>query len=288
FNKGEGVSALTMLKAIDGLTDSHFALNVHYLDRAGLKRFDGIQIYNVNALIQISEHLFDFIAGSLKAGKIAEEFKAHPLLLLGPDDGAFQYIKEAVAPLAKYIKEKYGVDVQVHHGYLDKTRISGTEVKMKSEILSDNGKPITGIPNLKDCWVFIIDDETSSGATLLTATYVLNKEVGVAWHRILTGVTHGKFAVGLKSFETGLTEDAIKQAIERNEEVKPQAEYIDTSKKRMPPRRFECTSSVGLPADFPEELRVSIGPNVAYFMKRVVGRNTGQQIMDISRSRTQL
>ena len=288
FNKGEGVSALTMLKAIDGLTDNHFALNVHYLDSTGLNRFDGIQIYNVNAFIQISEHLFDFIAGSLKAGDIAEEFKAHPLLLLGPDDGAFQYIKEAKVRLARYIREKYGINVQVRYGYLDKTRISGTEVKMKGEILSDKGKPITGIPDLKNCWVFIIDDETSSGSTLLTATYVLNQEVGVAWHRILTGVAHGKLAMGLKPFQAGLTEGDIKQAIERREEIKPQAEYVKTSKKHMPPRLFVCTSSVGLPDDFPEELSVSIGPNVAHFIKRVVGSNTGQQIMDASMSRTQL
>ena len=288
FNKGEGVSASTMLKAMDGLTDSHFALNVHYLNHTGINRFDGIQIYNVNAFIQISEHLFDFIAGSLKVGDIAEEFKAHPLLLLGPDDGAFQYIKEAKARLTRYIREKYGINVQVHYGYLDKTRISGTEVKMKGEVLSDDGKPITGIPDLKNCWVFIVDDETSSGGTLLTATYVLNKEVGVAWHRILTGVAHGKLAMGLKPFETGLTEDAIKQAIQRNEGIEPQPEYIKDSKKRMPPRLFVCTSSVHLPNDFPQELIVSIGPNIAHFVKRVVGRNVGQQIMDIARSGTGL
>jgi len=290
FNEGEGVSALTMLKAIDSLTDSHFALNVHYLDYTGLDsdRFDGIQIYNINAFIQISEHLFDFIAGSLKAGDIAKEFKKHPLLLLGPDDGAFQYIKEAKARLARYITEKYGINVQVHYGYLNKNRISGTEVEMKGGILSDGGEPITGIPDLKDCWVFIIDDETSSGGTLLTATYVLNEQFGVAWHRILTGVAHGKLAMGLEPFETGLTEDAIKQAIERNEEIKPQAEYVNTSKKRMPPRLFVCTSSVRLPDDFPENLRVSIGPNIAHFIKRVVGRNVGQQIIDTSISRTQL
>ena len=288
FNKGEGVSALTMLKAIDGLTDSHFALNVHYLDYTGFNRFDGIQIYNVNAFIQISEHLFDFIASSLEAVDIAKEFKAHPLLLLGPDDGAFQYIKEAKASLEKYIIAKYGINVEVYYGYLDKTRISGTEVKMKGEVLSDDGKPITGIPDLKNCWVFIVDDETSSGGTLLTATYVLNKEVGVAWHRILTGVAHGKLAMGLKPFETGLTEDAIKQAIQRNEGIEPQPEYIKDSKKRMPPRLFVCTSSVHLPNDFPQELIVSIGPNIAHFVKRVVGRNVGQQIMDIARSGTEL
>jgi len=292
FNKGEGISAMTMLKALDSLTDSHFGLNVHYLDRTGLASpFNGFKIYNVNAFVQVAEHQFDFIVKSLEGKNIEEEFRKHPLILLGPDDGAFQYVKEAKARLSRYIKEKYGLKVEVHYGYMDKIRISSTEVEINGNILSDGAKPIKGIADIKDCWALIIDDETSSGGTLLTATYVLNQEAGVAWHRILTGVVHGKLAMGLKPFRTGLTEYGIKQAIERGEDIKPDREFINTSKKRMPPRLFICTSSVALPDEFPNYLRVSIGPNIAHFIKfieRVVRRNIGNQVIDSARARTQI
>lgn len=272
FKSGEGVSAVTMLKMIDALVDNHMALNVHYGDNSGWVELGGYKLYNLNAFVQVAEKLFDVLVKQINQDNInlAEHLKAHPILLIGPDDGAFSYVGEASGVLKDYIQEHHGLGIDVYSGYLEKERISGTQVKIKGGIyfgLGEEKKIITtvgGVP-ISECWVFVLDDETSHGSTLLSATYVLVRELRVRWQRVFTGVVHGKLARGLEPFETGWSRERMKTAEE------PKANYINEEKRLMPPRLIVTSQSVTLLEGFPEEQTVGIGPLVSHAVKRIVG-----------------
>lgn len=276
FNPGEAVSALTMLKTLDALVDNHMALNVHYADKSGKVKFGKYELYNLNAFIQPAENLFNRIVQWAKEeGKsLADELNRHPMLLVGPDDGAFGYVQEAADVLKKYIKKKFGIDVEMHVGYTDKKRLSDTEVIITGKVLGQDGQPLAGVSDIKNCWVIILDDETAWGTTLLAVTYALVREAGIPWHRILAGVVHGKLARGIGPFITGHTEEEILKAIKDGREIAPTKKHIKEikGKGRMPPRLFVTTKSVALPREFPQAQSVSIGPIIAYAAKNIVGK----------------
>jgi hypothetical protein len=198
------------------------------------------------------------------------EFKEHPVLLVAPDDGAFGYVKEASGMLKSYIKDKYGKEMDVYSGYLDKKRLGGKKVVISGSVLEDEGKPLSSV-DVKDCWVFVLDDETSWGSTLLAANYALVRKSGAAWHRVLTGVVHGKLAQGMKPFYTGLEEEEILEAMNAGKNIEPRPEYINEAEELMPPRLFLCTRSVSLPEGFPEANSASIGPIIGFAVKRLIG-----------------
>jgi len=281
FNPGEAVSAETMLKTLDALVDNHMALNVHYADNSGKVEnksdpnafVNKYALYNLNAFVQLAENLFDRIA-VWSEGNLAEELNKHPLVLIGPDDGALGYAEEAAEVLKDYIQKKYNIEITVHVGYMDKKRISGKEVQVEGRVLGKDGNPIATVSNIKDCWVMILDDETSWGTTLLASTYALVRKAGVVWSRVLTGVVHGKLARGLEPFKTGYSEDDIIAAVKDGVAIEPKEEYINEIKKLMPPRFFVATKSITLPKDFPEDQSVSIGPIIAHAAKTFVGKNT--------------
>ena len=270
FNQGEGLSSVTMLKAVDSLLDYHMALNVHYADKSGFFVFDDYEIYNLNAFIQVAEGLFDTVVGWLGREGLSEKFKANPLLLVGPDDGALGYIREAAERLKISIKEEYGVDIDVHFGYMDKKRIGDKKVEISGSVLTEDGQPIS-VVDPKDCWVFVLDDETSWGSTLFAADYALVRKAGIPWHRVLTGVVHGKLAQGLEPFETGWKEQEILDTVKRGEDIEPKSEHIDESSEWMPPRLFMCTRTRSLSSDYPEEGSTSIGQIVGFAVKRLIG-----------------
>ncbi len=211
--------------------------------------------------------MLDWISKGLTKDEFIQEVAKHPLLLLGPDDGAFPYADEAVEPLTNYIKWKFGVDIKIYSGYLDKTRESGTKVTIPGYILGKNGKKIKTIKgiNVNECWTMVLDDETSHGSTLLAAVYALRRKIGFSWQRVLPGIVDGKLARGMKPFETGWNEEEIKIAKE------PKSEYINEKKELMAPRILFSTKAVALPSDFPQEQKVSIGPVVSYAVRRIQG-----------------
>jgi len=270
FNEGEGISSVTMLKAVDFLLDHHMALNVHYADKSGLFVFDGYEIYNLNAFIQVAEGLFDTVVGWLGRESLVENFKANPLLLVGPDDGALGYVKEAAERLKISIKEKYGIDIDVHFGYMDKIRLGGKKVKISGSVLTEKGQPIS-VVDPKDCWVFVLDDETSWGSTLFAADYALVRKAGVPWYRVLTGVVHAKLAQGLEPFKTGWKEQEILDAVKDGKDIEPKPEHIDESSEWMPPRLFMCTRTISLPLDHPDKSSTSVGQIVGFAVKRLIG-----------------
>lgn len=271
FSKGEGISAETMVRASDILLDYNMGLNIHYADQSGLFHIGGYNIHNLNSFIQVAENLFDIVVRWEGKDNIKTEFSKHPILLVGPDEGAFGYVKEARDQLEHYIKDNYGIKLPVHWGYMDKERLGGKKVKISPRILGVDDQPIKGVV-AKDCWVFVLDDETSWGTTLFASDYALVRKAGIPWHRVLAGVVHGKLAQGLKPFETGWTQDDIIKALEKGEAVEPKPEYINEKEELMPPRLFICTRSVSLPDGFPEENSVSLGPIVAFAIKRLIGQ----------------
>ncbi|MDD5254849.1 MAG: ribose-phosphate pyrophosphokinase-like domain-containing protein, partial [Candidatus Omnitrophica bacterium] len=284
FKAGESISALTILKVNDALIDNYFVLNIHYGKQSGFTVLPGYpyQIYNLNAFVQVAEGLFSWLEKRLDSfgpGALQKEFLLHPLFLLAPDDGAFEYVREAAQLLPAYIKDNYGLDVRVHCGYMDKVRTGPTTVTIPAYILDGRGNKVVevgGIP-VRECWVFIVDDETSSGGTLFTATYVLVRNMKFAWQRILTGVVHGKLARGLEPFKTGRSEEDISAAAVSGTAIEPSQEYVKEASGeqsgRMPPRLLASTMSVDLPASFPLAQKVSIGPLVSYAVKKIIGGN---------------
>ncbi len=274
FEAGEGVSAVTMSKITDALVDNHMALNIHYGKRSGWVQLEGYQLYNLNTFVQVAEKLVDVIAEWRSKDALAEEFQRHPILLISPDDGAFGYVQEAADLLPKYIKEKYNIDVEVHCGYMDKQRISATKVRIVPNVLGADGKPLRSVGDIKSCWAFVLDDETSQGSTILAATYALVRRLGIPWQRVLTGVVHGKLVRGLEPFETGWGKDQIKMATE------PKPTYINEDEGLMAPRLIVSTESLALSGDFPEEQKVSIGPIVGYAVKRIIGAEKNEKTED--------
>ncbi len=266
FKAGEAVSSNAMLKVIDAYADNHLALNVHYGKHSGWIEFQSHRLYNLNAFVQIAEKLFDKVADTVGADNLAAELAEHPLILVAPDDGASDYIAEATEVLHNYVKDKYGIDIQIDSGYLDKTRVSATEVKITGLILGKDKTMVRDPGELSGHWVFIIDDETSHGSTLLASTYFLVRKLGVSWKRILAGVVHGKLARGLRPFNTGLNEEELKIATE------PKPEFIDEEKGSMPPQLIAATQSVSLIPDFPEHWKVPISKIISFAVKHIVGK----------------
>ncbi|MEI6631703.1 MAG: 6-phosphofructokinase, partial [bacterium] len=310
FRLGEGISALTMLKIISALTDTYFAANIHYGNKSGFLGLPGypFRLYNMNAFVQLAENLFDFVveqvdaftiigklkkiqdkkvfgqAGAWVLGRIIyqlrkrymkAELKAHPLLVLAPDDGASEYVKEAAEVLEHYIKDNYGITVnmQRHFGYMDKVRTGSTSVEIPAYILSTSEEYLTRVDEVEinQCWVFLLDDETSWGTTLLSATYVLRRGMHFSWQRILSGPVHGKFANGLEPFRSGFSEEEISSAVRQGDDIEPKPEYVDETRKLMPPRIVVSTKSVAAALALPEKQQVSIGPLVSYAVKRIIG-----------------
>ncbi|MGD9014825.1 MAG: glycosyltransferase, partial [Candidatus Omnitrophota bacterium] len=293
FKPGQGISALAMLKAIDALVDNYFALNVHYGKQSGLVQLDSYpyKLYNLNAFVQVAEDLFEWLVNQINRS-LVEELGEHPLIVIAPDDGAFMYVREATLLLEDYIRENYGITINISCGYMDKKRKSPTEVEIPPYILDENNQKITKVngKDIKDCWVFIIDDETSSGGTLLAATYVLVRKMYLSWVRILTGVVHGKLVRGLDPFRTGHTYREITAAISSGRDIKPRPRYIDESRELMPPRLFITTKSVALPKSLRGKQRVSIGPLISHVVKDIIGfrgptRELVNVIVDNIRSR---
>ncbi|MBM3255711.1 MAG: hypothetical protein FJZ08_05360, partial [Candidatus Omnitrophica bacterium] len=180
--------------------------------------------------------------------------------------------------LEHYIQDNYGITVSMkgHSGYMDKVRTSSTSVNIPAYILSAPGEYLTrvGSMDINQCWVFLLDDETSWGTTNLSATYVLRMEMGFAWQRILSGVVHGKFAQGLEPFKSGLSEEEILAAIKEGTDLEPNPEYTNDQKKLMPTRLIVATKSVAKALALPEAQQVSIGPLISYAVKHVIGNTS--------------
>ena len=200
FKPGEGVTGYALLKVLNALSDYNIAINVHFGEKSGdvsLKDRSGGEeevVYNLNGFRYLARGVFDHILEDYSP----QELEGKTLCLLAPDDGSYNYVKEAVQDMKEYLVQK-GINMRVVAGYLNKTRISSQRVVVENNILGERGEELS-IP--KDAFFIILDDETSTGMTVKVATYHLVKALGFNWWHIYAGIVHGKFVEGMRRFFT--------------------------------------------------------------------------------------
>jgi len=148
FKSGEAISARAMVR--------HIEMNSDY--------FVGMDLHSENVL-----QWFNIPTKHLHATKpIAEWLKSKGVdMVISPDKGGYKR--------ARYVAQEMGVEFD----YLEKTRLSGTEVIIKPKNLDADGK-IVGI----------VDDIISTGGTIARAADQL-REQGAK--RIYAVCTHGLF-----------------------------------------------------------------------------------------------
>ncbi|MCM8797979.1 MAG: ribose-phosphate pyrophosphokinase-like domain-containing protein [Candidatus Omnitrophica bacterium] len=251
FTPGQGVTAHILLTALNHFLDHNFSVNAHYAERTG-PAFLGPEIwiekqglretiqtlypqgvYNLNGFVQVTEKLMEIV----KKEKGDEEFRHYPLLLISPDDGAFSYVKET----AEVLKTRYGIEATT--GYLNKIRISPTKVEISGPLLGEGGKSLNLSFPLSHYWIFILDDETSTGGTLKVGTYHLVKVLGADGNKIYSGVVHGKFP-------------------------KDKEKFYNLKEKELLPQIIIALDTLPLPEGIPY---ASCGPLISFAIKRILG-----------------
>lgn len=174
FNEGEPISARALARALSEGADQIFTVNIH--DPSVLSHFK-CPAENLTIAQEI--------------GKYILTMNLENPLVLAPDDGAWEFAK-GVASVGNWDCD-----------HLDKTRLSGSEVKMAPKHLDAKGR---------DC--IIVDDIIATGGSMATAAGML-KEQGASSVRA-AGV-HGVFASGgyVKLMQAGLADIASSDTIER-------------------------------------------------------------------------
>jgi ribose-phosphate pyrophosphokinase len=135
FTEGEALSAKTILKVIQELSDSITLVNCHFLNGGGEAVYNHIRFMNLDAIPLLVEYLRD---------------KVEKPVVIAPDKGSLGYAKAAAQSL----------DCDFNH--LSKKRISGSEVTIKPKELP-----------VKDHDVIILDDIMSTGGTIVEAVKVI-------------------------------------------------------------------------------------------------------------------
>jgi ribose-phosphate pyrophosphokinase len=148
FREGECVSAQALAELIEVKADRFVTVDPH------------------------KEHILGFFGVEAHAGtavpELASRLKAEGVdLVLAPDKGALDRAEGAAKQLG------------VNFDHLEKTRVSGTEVRMEPKNLDVAGQTVA-----------IIDDIISTGGTIATAAGELKKQ-GAA--RVVAACTHGLF-----------------------------------------------------------------------------------------------
>lgn len=138
FQGGESLSAKTVLKIIDSLSDSILSVNCHFLDAGGEFDFHGIKIKNIDAFPEIANYF---------KSKVGNPF------LIAPDEGSLKLVENC----ARAIGCKFDS--------LEKERISGEEVKTEAKEMDVEGKD-----------VIILDDTISTGNTIINAAELVKKQ----------------------------------------------------------------------------------------------------------------
>jgi ribose-phosphate pyrophosphokinase len=135
FTEGEALSAKTILRILDELSDDIAVVNAHFLDDEGRNVFHGVTIRNLDATPLLAEYFRD---------KVRKPF------FIAPDAGSLQYAKKAA----------HHLDCDFNH--LQKKRISGEEVIIRDKTIPAAGKDI-----------IMLDDIISTGGTILNACRVI-------------------------------------------------------------------------------------------------------------------
>lgn len=174
FHEGEPLSARAVCRALSCGVSRVITVHVH--DPSVLSHFR-VAAHDAS----IAEEIGNYIA-KLPAGDP---------LVLAPDDGAL--------PFAQAVAKTCDWDVD----HLEKTRISGEEVRIEPRSLDADGRDVV-----------IVDDIISTGGTLITAARML-REQGAA--RVYSACVHGVLAEGAYSRlrAGGFAEVACSDTLER-------------------------------------------------------------------------
>ena len=137
FSHGEALSAKTILKVFDELSDSVTTINCHFLNEGGDAVYNNIGFRNLNAIPDIVDYF---------GKKLGNPF------FVAPDKGSLAFAKTAAHQL----------DCEFDH--LSKTRLSGSEVEIEMKDM-----------NVKGLDVVILDDIISTGGTIVESAKVVRK-----------------------------------------------------------------------------------------------------------------
>lgn len=148
FKEGEIVSAKAVAELIELKADRFITVDPH---KEHILGFFGIEAHGVSAVPLLAKHLETMGVDTV----------------LAPDKGALDRAQFA----AKCLGAQFD--------YMEKTRLSGTEVQMKAKSL-----------DVRDKTVAIIDDIISTGGTIATASAELKRQGA---RRVIAACTHGLF-----------------------------------------------------------------------------------------------
>ncbi|ADC69253.1 ribose-phosphate pyrophosphokinase [Methanocaldococcus sp. FS406-22] len=146
FNPGEAISIRALAKIYSNIVDKLITINPH---ETHIKDFFTIPFIYGDAIPKLAEYVKD---------------KLENPIVLAPDKGALEFAKTA----SKILNAEYD--------YLEKTRLSPTEIQIAPKTLDANGRD-----------VLIVDDIISTGGTMATAVKLL-KEQGAK--RIIAACVH--------------------------------------------------------------------------------------------------
>ncbi len=176
FKPGEPITARAIAKCIKA--DRVFTINIH--DRSVLKYFPCPAV-DLNAAPELGNYI--------------DGMELKDTTILAPDDGALHLVKSAAEPRG------------LHYDYLEKTRLSGEEVKIAAKNLDITGRDVV-----------IMDDIISTGGTIAEAIKLL-KAQGV--RDVYVACVHGVFVQNayLKLHDAGvrdiLATDTLEKAISK-------------------------------------------------------------------------
>lgn len=137
FSEGESLSAKTVLKTIDEVSDSITTINCHFLNSPGEAVYNNIRFMNLDAMPLLADHICK------KVDKPA---------VIAPDKGSVGYAKCVADHL----------DCEFDH--LTKKRISGHEVAVECKDMEISGHD-----------VLILDDIISTGGTIVESVKVIRR-----------------------------------------------------------------------------------------------------------------
>ncbi|WP_421077377.1 ribose-phosphate diphosphokinase [Methanothermococcus sp. Ax23] len=160
FNDGEPISIRALAKLYSNLCDRVITINPHEVH---IEAFFDIPFIYGNAVDKLAEYVKD---------------KLNNPVVLSPDKGAIELAKTASEVL------------DCEYDYLEKTRISPTEIKIAPKNL-----------DVKDKDVLIVDDIISTGGTMATAIGMLKEQgaikvIASCVHPVLIGDALNKLYIG--------------------------------------------------------------------------------------------
>jgi phosphoribosylpyrophosphate synthetase len=294
---GGALSAITMLVLLNHLVGNlrHFAINVHYGEKSGEvkpKQVEGSRapvIVNLNGFIPLAERAFQRFAAEagfdvgdfprrpdrdVDVKGLRDYFRKHPLIVVAPDDGAYQYASEAAKWLRRQLRKQYGIRVPVRAAYFEKVR-KGKRVFMQPPLRRGLKRPedfgfekYANGASPQDCLYAIVDDVVSRGSTQASAVFILHVTWGVPWLNIFVAPVHwrgteGRGGLGL--LDSKLSKDELAQGIEP---------LPDREQKTMPPHpsRIVISNSLPRPAVIPPSQVVPIDGIIVHIIKRIIGQ----------------